>query len=69
MLCILLLFFLCFVFTFFLLRVHVTLCAITLDLINPKNMANFVTVFGVKIMFMIMPSNQASFMNFGGKSG
>lgn len=41
----------------------------TLKVINHKNMANFVIFFDVKIMYMIISCNPASFMNFGKKLG
>ena len=62
-------FFVCFVFKVILLCLHATLCVMTLEVINHKNMANFVIVFDVKIMYMILSSNPASFMNFGKKLG
>ena len=60
-------FFVCFVFKLFLLCVHLTLCAITLEVINHKNMVNCVIVLDVKIVYIIMSSNHARFMNFGKK--
>ena len=53
-------FFVCFVFK--LLCAHLTLCAITLEVINHKNMVNFVIVFDVKIIYMMISSNHASFI-------
>ena len=62
-------FFVCFVFKLILLFLHAILCAMTLKVINHKNMANFVIVFDVKTMYMIISSNPSSFMNFGKKLG
>ena len=61
----------CFVFKLFLLCVHLTKCAITLEIlhVNHKNMVNCVIVFDVKIIYMIISSYHASFMNFGKKIG